>query len=141
MEVVGDGADGGVVGDGFYLLGVDGGDVVGDLDAASDLEEAFLADDEAQALEGFAGDEGVGDAGLVFEADEHVAAGGAGALAADDQSGDGDDLAVARLLQVDRAPGLREGLADVGHRVRAGGEVEAFVVGGEAFDRLHRGEG
>ena len=92
-----------------------------------------------QALEGLAGDEGIADAGLVLKTDEHVTAGSAGALAADDQAGDEDDLTVAGLLQIGGTPDIRKALADVGHRMWASAEIEPFVVGGEAFDRLHWG--
>jgi len=84
----------GVVFEGFDVGGVDGDDAVDVLETAVEDEEGLLRDDLAVFFEGGGGDEGVGDAGFVFEADEEVAFGGAGALAADDEAGDAELLVV-----------------------------------------------
>ena len=65
-----------------------------DLEAAADEEEGFAGDGEAVLVEGFSGDEEVGDAVFVFERDETVSFCRAGALTADDEAGDGEGHAV-----------------------------------------------
>ena len=104
MKIVAGGVD--VCGKGkrFHRRSVEGMSVAfADLHASVAKEKLFGGDDEAVFVEGVAGDEEVGDAGFVFEGDEAVAFGGAGALAADDLAGDGDVLAVGDVLEVDGA--------------------------------------
>lgn len=132
------GGDGGGGGEGVGFEGVDGEDVVDFLDAALDAEEVFLSEGEAVFLEGGGGDEGVGDAGLVFEADEDVALGGAGALAADDHACNGEVVAVAGLFEFGGAPDLvGQAGAQQGHGVGAGGEAGGGVVGFESLRGRH----
>ena len=89
MEVVGARVEIGGEAEGLEAGGVDGGlAALGDLDAPVAEEEGFGGDEEAMGLEGVAGDEEVGDAGLVLKGEETVALGGGGALAADDQARD-----------------------------------------------------
>lgn len=71
--------------------------VFGDLEAALDEEKVFADDGEAVLVEGFAGDEEVGDTEFVFERDEAVSFSGAGALAADDHTGDLDGESVGEV--------------------------------------------
>ena len=49
-------------------------------------------------------DDGVGDAGFIFETEKGEAFGGGRALAADDAAGDTDDGVIAGLGEVDGAP-------------------------------------
>src|SRR5204862_2588497 len=76
----------------FDVAGLDDVNTVGGLQAAFDQEEAFLCDGEAKLFEKLRGDDRVGDAGFVFEADEDKAFGSTRALAADDVARDADDL-------------------------------------------------
>ena len=88
------------------LLGLNHEDVFASLQAAGDLEEGLLGDDEAELFEKFGADDGVADAGFVLEADEDHTFRGAGTLAADDVARDADDLAVASAGDIDGAPGV-----------------------------------
>ena len=54
----------GIEAQGFDFKGVDGSDVVHELEAAMDLKEGLLGDDEAAGLEELGRHEGVGDAGF-----------------------------------------------------------------------------
>ena len=56
----------------------------GVLDFAVDGEEQFLGNGEAPLFEELRGNDGIGDAGFIFEADEDKSLGGAGSLAAND---------------------------------------------------------
>ena len=94
MEIVRGGALELAVVKAFDVAGLDDVNAVGGLEAAFDEEEAFLGDDEPQFFEELWSDDGVGDAGFVFEADENEPFGGAGALATDHVARDADDLAV-----------------------------------------------
>jgi hypothetical protein len=100
MEVMRTAADEVFVVEAFDVVGFDGDDVVNVLEAAGDEEERFLGDDEAEFLEEVRVDDGVGDGGLVFKADEDEAFGSAGALAANDVAGDANDLVVAGVREV-----------------------------------------
>ena len=142
MEVVRFGAEVSFEGEAGNVVGVDGGDVVDVLEATVDFEERFLDDDETVPLKCGRGDEGVGDAGFIFEAEEEVAVSAAGALATDDESGDDDGLAVAALSKITGAPDA-DGLtlcAYIGHGMRTGCEAETGVVGIEALDGRHGSE-
>ena len=66
-------------------------------------EELLGGDDEVVLVEGITGDEEVGDAGFVFEGDEAVPLGGAGALAADDLARYRDVLPVGDIDEIDCA--------------------------------------
>ena len=126
--------------EGFDVVRFDVGDFVAVLHASDDGEEAFVDDGEAVPLENLRGKDGVGDAGFVFEAKEGEAFRGAGALAADDGSGDADGGAIPGFLQITRAPDVGELIADERHGMRAGAHAGAAVVGGEALGRGHGGE-
>ena len=73
-----------VVGQGIDAAGLDHGGAAGVLDFALDGKEGFLGDGEAPLFEELRGNDGVGHAGFIFEADEDKSLCGAGALAADD---------------------------------------------------------
>ena len=104
-------------------------------------EEGFLGDDEAVFLKGGGGDEGVGDAGLIFEADEEMTFRGAGALAADDLASEGEPLSVFAAKQIAGTPDVGESVPQIGHGVRACGEVQGIVVCLEALCGGHGVEG
>lgn len=85
MEVVTGGIEDGGEREGFEGGGVEGGlAALRDLETPVGEEEARAGDGVAVELEGVAGDEEVGDAGFIFQGQEAMALGGAGALAADD---------------------------------------------------------
>src|SRR3954467_5666 len=111
------------------MLGLDDENIFSGLEPAGDLEEQFLGDDEAELFKKLGRDDGIADAGFVFEADEDESLGGAGALTANDISSNGDDLPFTTFRDVRGAPDIRELLAKQGHWMRAGGEVHAFIVG------------
>lgn len=90
-------------------------------DLAVDAEQAGADDFAALALQELGADDDVGEAGFVFEGDEHGAFGGAGALAAGDDAGGADELAVGAVgdvLRGDEAHG-GEAFAQQGERVAA----------------------
>ena len=137
MKIIGGGALELPVVEAFDVAGLDDVDAVGGLEAAFNEEEAFLGDGEAEFLEEGRRDDGVADAGFVFEADEDKAFRGAGALAADDVAGDANSLAMFATREVDGAPDVLEVRAQEGHGVRTDGEGKAAVIGGEAFEFGH----
>jgi len=92
MKIVGLRRDQGSEGQGFGSQGIKRGDLVLNLEATMEFEKGFLGDDEAVFFENISADEGIGDAGFIFEADKKMAFGGGGTLAADDKTGDGDEL-------------------------------------------------
>lgn len=102
-------------------------------DAAGGEEDGGEPAGAAEAFEGFGPDDEIGDAGLVFEGDEDDAAGGAGALADEDDAGDGDPAScwaafgVAEFLGAEGAA-LVETVADEGDGVGAEGEAAGGVV-------------
>ena len=98
----------GVVGQGIDAAGLDHGGSAGVLDFAVNGEEGFLGDGEASLFEELRGNDGVGDAGFIFEADEDESFRGAGSLAADDQSGDANVLSISATA-ADRRPRSRRG--------------------------------
>ena len=65
------------------------------------MTSALFADDHALVRgEALGRDDGVGEAGLVLERDEHEALGGARALADDHDAGDADAPAVGDVRQI-----------------------------------------
>lgn len=140
MKIMGSGADLGGVAEGLDALGEDGNDSFLLLEAASDFEEGFLSDEEPFGLEEGGLHEGIGDAGLVFETDEAVAFGRAGALSADDHADKGDALTGRGVHEIGGGPGIGDALADETHGVRADGEGGGGVVGLEALDARHGAE-
>ena len=58
-------------------------------------------------------------------------------MAADDVAGNSDDAVIRNFREIAGAQNIFEMRADQGHWVRAGGELEAFEVGAEAFDGAH----
>ena len=84
--------------------GVEGvGVAFADLHAPVTEEKSLGGDDEAILVKSISRNEEVGDAGLIFEGDEAVSLGRAGALAADDLAGGCDVLAVGDVGEVDGA--------------------------------------
>jgi len=147
MKVMRAAADEVFVVEAFDVVGFDGDDIVNVLETAGDEEERFLGDDETEFLEEVRVDDGIGDAGFVFKADEDEAFGGAGTLAANDVAGDADELVVAGVREIGGAENVFQSgtrgsssfqvRADQGHWVRAGGEVEAGEIGLETFEGVH----
>ena len=137
---------GGLGGEVGAVEGLDGGrfnvdDAFDVLQATSDAERGFTGDDEAAALKEVGAHDGVGDAGLVFEADEDNALGRAGTLAADHRAGDEHSVAVAGEREVGGAPRSGEAVADRCHRVRASGQADGGEIGVVTLGARHRGEG
>ena len=124
----------------FDVAGLDNVHAVSGLEAAFDEKKTFLGDGEAKFFEELRRDDGVGDAGFVFEADENEAFGGAWALAANDVAGDANDLAVLALRKIDGAPDIFKMRAEKGHGVWANGERETGVIGSKALEVGHVGE-
>ena len=120
MKIMGVAAGELAVGEGFDFFGFNDHDVVGVLDLAFDDEKVFLRDEEALFFEELRRDDGVGDAGFVFEADEDKTFGGAGSLTANDVAGDANALAVAGFWEIRGAPNIFELGTQQSHRVRAG---------------------
>ena len=138
MKIMRVGGDVAGVLEGVSFEGVDGEDAIDFLDAALDAEEFFLGDAEAVFLEGGGRDEGVGDAGFVFEADEDVALRSAGALTADHHACDGEVIAMAGLFEIAGAPDVIGQIgAQQGHGVGTGGEAGGGVVGLESLGGRH----
>lgn len=144
MEVVGGGGELGCESEWGQGNNVNGGlFAFGDLEAAVGEEEGLGGDGEAVLVEGFSGDEEVGDAVFVFERDEAVPFCGAGALSADDEAGDGEGHAV---REFEEAGGGGEVFclsllaSPKTHGVWAGGGALEREVGVEAFEGIHHGE-
>ncbi len=83
----------------------------------------------------------VGHTGLVFEGNEHKALGRAGALAADDDPGNRDFLAVGRRGDFIRLPNIGQLVAHQSHRVWSRRQSLAAIVRLHALDRVHRLQG
>lgn len=137
MEVV-RGAAGEILGfEALDALSLDDENIFAGLEPAGDFKEGFLGDDEAQFLEKLGANDGVGDAGFIFEADEDKSFGGAGALTADDIARDGDDLSFTAFHQVDGTPDIRQLGTQQGHGMRTGGKAHSFVIRAKAFRDIH----
>src|SRR5688572_7692273 len=95
MKIVRIAAEEFAVGEGFDALCFDEDDVVGVLDLAFDDKEVFLGNKEAGFLEESWSDDGIGNAGFVFETYKHKAFGGPGTLPADDVARNAHALAMA----------------------------------------------
>src|SRR5215469_6210949 len=109
------------------------------LQDAFDGEKTLAGQEQAVLVEEIGADDGVGDSGFIFEADENESFGGAGALAGDDAASDAKAFAGGQIAEFDGAPDAHgiEPLAAVGHGVRADGESGAVEVGDEAFFVVH----
>ena len=103
------------------------------LHQALDQQEGFGADSQALGFEEFGRDDGVGDAGLVFQAQETHALGGAGALTANHLSGHPDAGTVGSFPKLGALPDVLQSGAAQGHRMGARGEAECGVVGHQSL--------
>src|SRR5579884_2385478 len=83
------------------LAGFDQNNAVGILHLTFDEQESFFGDHEAETLEHVGIDNGVGNAGLVFQADKNKSFGGAGTLTADHVAGNLDNRPMRRTRQID----------------------------------------
>src|SRR3954468_22788168 len=90
----------------FDTTGLDDVNPIVSLQAAFDQEKAFLRNGEAQFFEELRRDDGVGDAGFIFEADENETFRGAGTLPTDHVAGDANSLAMLAIGQIDCAPDI-----------------------------------
>ena len=141
MEIVG-GSGGAGNCERTNAVGFDGDDVVLILEDAVDEKKALVDHGDAILREKLRGDDGVGDAGFVLDAEEYESFGGAGALAGDDGTGDAESGAVRETAKLDGgadALTLERG-AMVSHGMTADGESGAAKVGDEAFLGSHGGE-
>ena len=86
-----------------------------------DLQERLLGDDKPTGFEQVGMHESIGDAGFVFQADEHVAFSCAWALAANDKATNAYGLAIAQVSQVGGSGKFRKTAACVIHRMAPGG--------------------
>jgi len=121
----------------FYFFGLDVDDVFDVLQAAFDHQKGFLGDYQAVGLKHGRRDDGIADAGLVFEADEHKAFGRARALAANDAAGDANADAMRGLWQIRRAPDIRQPRAEQGHGMFSGRQIHAGKIRLDAFGIVH----
>ncbi len=100
MEIVGLAVNGSRRAQSSHVPDQDGNHAIHVLELAVDFQEGLVGDGQALLFKKLAADDGVGDTGLIFEADKDVALGGAGSLAADDHAGDDDLLAMLAEVQV-----------------------------------------
>lgn len=122
------------------LLATQVHDVALDLERAADEEERRRRDEEGLAFEPFGCDDHVDDSGFVFDREEDEALGGTGALAADDESGEGDSFVVASAAkEVARGADAvrRQKFPQVSHGVAGEGEPGQAVVGVREFEGRH----
>src|SRR5450631_2296609 len=112
------------------------------LERAVDGEQVGAQKLLALTLGQVAPDDDVDHAGLVFQRDEGDAAGGAGALAAGDQSGDARDAAMRQVTQLGGGAHvlLLQALAQQRQRMTAEGEAEARVIGDKILAFARRDE-
>src|SRR5204862_546364 len=108
-------------------------DLAGTFDIAPGDEGDALAEGAAVLLVDVGADDEVGDAGLVLEGDEEDARGGGGALAHEDESGDGDAFAVGEAVFVGEVAGGRGRFRWRGLRCRACGRRGACPGGGRGL--------
>ena len=87
-------------GESFRVKCIDTGDVIFNLESSLNEKEVFMDDHQAVLVKGGGRDKGVGDSGFVFKRNKDMAFGRARALAADDHSGDGDEVVGLSLFQV-----------------------------------------
>src|ERR1700752_99480 len=84
-------------------------------------------------------DDGVGDAGFIFQADKDKTFGRSGALARDDAASDAETLAARNLAQfagTANPHGIEPG-APVGHGMRPDSEPGAAEIGNQALFMIH----
>lgn len=141
MKIMGNWCGEGVVGQGVDAAGLDHGGAASVLDFALDGKEEFLGNGEAPLFEELGGNNGVGDAGFIFEADKDESLRGAGALAADDHSCDANVLPISGLRQIARQGHVVKLLADESHGVASCGHASAGKIGIETLKGIHRSKG
>src|ERR1700677_330470 len=107
------------------------------LKSSMNLQEGFMGDGQTLVLKELATDNGVRDAGLIFQADKHMALGRSRSLAADDHTGDGHRLPMLAIDQVGCPRDVRQMGPDKSHGMRTGSDASSIVVGLEAFERIH----
>src|SRR5579883_2098243 len=83
----------------------------------------------------------IGDSGLVLDAQKYESVGRAGALAADDESGDLHDLIWTRAMQIGRGANAAHSIAIQFHRMRADGDAGSVKIGTNALRRGHGSQG
>ena len=121
-------------------MGENGDDAFLLLESAPDFEEGLLGDEEPFGLEEGGLDEGVGDAGFIFETDETVPFGRAGALSADDHADEGDALTGRGVHEIGSGPGIGDALTDEAHGMGADREGGGGEVGLQSLDARHGAE-
>ena len=102
----------------FDAAGLDDVNAVGGLEAAFDEEKTFLRDGEAKFFEELRGDNGVGDAGFIFEADENETFRRSRPLPANNVASNANRLAMLPVRQIDGAPNFFEMPTEKTHRMR-----------------------
>ncbi len=119
--------------------GFDGNNIVLILQNAFDKQKGMMNDDGVILRKKLRGDNRVGDAGFVFEAEEDKAFGCAWPLTGNDRAGNADLHAAALRLQLRRGQDakLDEFGAMKSERVRANCQASALKIGDEAFFRGH----
>ena len=107
-----------------------------------DQQECFFDNGEFTGFEQIRQDDGVRDSGFIFQAEKDKPVGRAGALTADDGSGDADATAIGQVREIGGADDaeLVHGVAMQAHGVRADGESGDAVISGEPLERTHGGE-
>ena len=108
-----------------------------------DNEIRVIKDSGALTVEDVRHDDGIGDTGLIFQAEEKQAFGGTRTLPADDAAGDAD---VAAIVDIFHPSGWCDSeqvqhFAMKGHGVFADGEVCSTEIGVQALAGVHRLKG
>src|SRR5512135_1073358 len=111
------------------------------LQGAFNQQELFANEQEAIFFEQSGGDDGVGDAGLILQAEKNESVGGAWALAGDDAAGNAYAPSVFDVLQVAGAQHATQLSAPVGHGVAAYSQAGAAKIGHQAFLVAHARQG
>ena len=109
------------------------------LEASRDGEDVLAEDRPALGMVEVRSHDRVAKAGLVLEREEEEALRGAGTLPHDHDAGAGDVAAVLYVREIGRARDAAgaQRLAQVRHRVRAGGEARGAEVGFGLLERRH----
>src|SRR5579872_2912920 len=118
-------------------IGFDRKHMVEVLQGAFNQQELFANEEEAIFFEQVGSDDGVGDAGLILQAEKHESVGGAGALAGDDAAGNAHAAAIFDVLQVAGAQHTTQLEAPVSHGVAAHSQAGAAEIGYQAFFVVH----
>ena len=103
---------------------------------AFDQEKWLFRYQQSQLLEKIGRDDRIGNAGFIFEADEHKSFRRPRPLTTDHIARDLHRCAVSCLRQINCSPGVWQLLAQELHRVRTGREVHRFVI---RLDTLRQG--